>query len=85
MAVILDRDQHGVGAIAAPFNADYAPPDEELAAEFAAGAARGAAAEERIDARATRLIEAVRARSGGLGGIDDLLHVYSLSQKRVSP
>ena len=79
MTAILDRDQHG-GAIA-PFHADYAPPDEELAAKFAAGAPRASAAEKRIDARATRLIEAVRARSGGLGGIDDLLHVYSLSTK----
>ena len=80
MTTVLDRDQHNAGAIA-PFHADYAPPDEELAAEFAKGAPRAAAAEERIDARATRLIEAVRARSGGLGGIDDLLHVYSLSTK----
>ncbi len=79
MTAILDRDQHD-GAIA-PFHADYAPADEELAATFAAGAPRASAAEERIDARATRLIEAVRARSGGLGGIDDLLHVYSLSTK----
>jgi len=78
LKAIPDRDQTGEGAIA-PFHADYAPPDEELAAKFAAGAPR--AAEERIDARATRLIEAVRARSGGLGGIDDLLHVYSLSTK----
>ncbi len=80
MKAISDRDQTGEGAVA-PFHADYAPPDEELAAKFAAGTPRAAAAEERIDARATRLIEAVRARSGGLGGIDDLLHVYSLSTK----
>ena len=80
LTTVLDRDQQNEGAIA-PFHADYAPPDEELAAEFAAGTPRAAAAEERIDARATRLIEAVRARSGGLGGIDDLLHVYSLSTK----
>ncbi|HET7681176.1 MAG TPA: bifunctional proline dehydrogenase/L-glutamate gamma-semialdehyde dehydrogenase PutA [Xanthobacteraceae bacterium] len=80
MTAIPGREQNGAGAIA-PFHADYAPPDEELAAEFTAGASRAAAAEQRIDARAARLIEAVRARSGGLGGIDDLLHVYSLSTK----
>ena len=32
-----------------------------------------------IDARATRLIEAIRAQAGGLGGIEDFLHAYSLS------
>ncbi|HEX2511366.1 MAG TPA: proline dehydrogenase family protein, partial [Xanthobacteraceae bacterium] len=80
MAPVLDRDQQDAGAIA-PFHADYAPADEGLAAELAKGASRDAAAEERIDVRATRLIEAVRAHSGGLGGIDDLLHVYSLSTK----
>ena len=80
MTTVLDRDQQDAGAIA-PFHADYAPADEGLAGELAKGASRDAAVEERIDVRATRLIEAVRAHSGGLGGIDDLLHVYSLSTK----
>ena len=35
----------------------------------------------RIDARATRLVTAIRARIGGLGGIEDFLHAYSLSTK----
>ena len=30
---------------------------------------------------ATRLIEGIRARAGGLGGIEDFLHAYSLSTK----
>jgi RHH-type proline utilization regulon transcriptional repressor/proline dehydrogenase/delta 1-pyrroline-5-carboxylate dehydrogenase len=64
-----------------PFRAPFAPPDETLAAELLAGAARDAAAEARIDARARRLIEAIRARTGGLGGIEDFLHAYSLSTK----
>src|SRR5258706_4964248 len=65
----------------APFRADYAPADEQLAAQFIAIAPRPEAAEKRIDARATRLIEAVRAHAGGLGGIEDFLPVYSLSTK----
>src|SRR3954453_16264776 len=61
--------------------APYAPPDEELAARFLAEATREAAAERRIDARATHLIAAIRSRAGGVGGIEDFLHEYSLSTK----
>ena len=43
------------------FSAPYAAPDEELAAALLAEAPREAAAEARIDARATRLVEAIRA------------------------
>ena len=63
------------------FQAPFAPPDEALAAQFLAGASRGAAAERRIDARATALVEAIRAKAGGLGGIEDFLHAYSLSTR----
>jgi RHH-type transcriptional regulator, proline utilization regulon repressor / proline dehydrogenase / delta 1-pyrroline-5-carboxylate dehydrogenase len=63
------------------FNAPYASPDEEIASRLLAGAARPAAAEERIDRLATGLIEAIRRRTGGLGGIEDFLHIYSLSTK----
>jgi RHH-type proline utilization regulon transcriptional repressor/proline dehydrogenase/delta 1-pyrroline-5-carboxylate dehydrogenase len=63
------------------FAAPYAPPDEEIAARLLGPAARGAAAEGRIDARATRLVAAIRAESGGLGGIEDFLREYSLSTK----
>ena len=52
-----------------------------MAAALLAGAARDAAAEARIDARARRLVEAIRARASGLGGIEDFLHAYSLSTK----
>jgi RHH-type transcriptional regulator, proline utilization regulon repressor / proline dehydrogenase / delta 1-pyrroline-5-carboxylate dehydrogenase len=62
-----------------PFSAPYAPADETVAAALLAGAPRVAAAERRIDARAARLIEGIRARTGGLGGIEDFLHAYSLS------
>ncbi|HXX51275.1 MAG TPA: bifunctional proline dehydrogenase/L-glutamate gamma-semialdehyde dehydrogenase PutA [Xanthobacteraceae bacterium] len=72
---------NGITAAMSPFLAPYAPPDEDLAAEFLANAARGPAAESRVDARARRLVEAIRAKTGGLGGVDDFLHAYSLSTK----
>src|SRR5260370_9373410 len=52
-----------------------------MAARFLAEGGREAAAEARIDARAGSLIEAIRARAGGVGGIEDFLHEYSLSTK----
>jgi RHH-type proline utilization regulon transcriptional repressor/proline dehydrogenase/delta 1-pyrroline-5-carboxylate dehydrogenase len=64
-----------------PFTAPYAAADEGLAARLLAQAGRDPVAEARIDARATGLIEAIRARAGGVGGIDDFLHEYSLSTK----
>src|SRR5258708_24049871 len=64
---------------ARPFSAPYAAPDEEIASLLFAQAARPEAAEARIDRTATGLIEAIRGRSGGLGGIEDFLHRYSLS------
>jgi RHH-type proline utilization regulon transcriptional repressor/proline dehydrogenase/delta 1-pyrroline-5-carboxylate dehydrogenase len=63
------------------FQAPYASPDEELAAGFLAQSARDRAAESRIDARARRLVEAIRAKAHGLGGVEDFLHAYSLSTK----
>ncbi len=63
------------------FRAPFAPPDEALAAGLLADAARDDAAEARIDARAKRLIEAIRAKAGGLGGVEEFLHAYSLSTK----
>jgi RHH-type transcriptional regulator, proline utilization regulon repressor / proline dehydrogenase / delta 1-pyrroline-5-carboxylate dehydrogenase len=64
-----------------PFHATYAPADATLAAELLSKATRPAAAEARINARARRYVEAIRARTGGLGGIEDFLHEYSLSTK----
>src|SRR6202451_1913906 len=64
-----------------PFQAPFAPPDEALATVLLADAARDGPAEARIDVRAKKLIEAIRARSSGLGGVEDFLHAYSLSTK----
>jgi RHH-type transcriptional regulator, proline utilization regulon repressor / proline dehydrogenase / delta 1-pyrroline-5-carboxylate dehydrogenase len=63
------------------FSAPYAPPDEAIAAALLDEAARASEAERRIDAYARRLVEGIRARAGGLGGIEDFLHAYSLSTK----
>jgi RHH-type proline utilization regulon transcriptional repressor/proline dehydrogenase/delta 1-pyrroline-5-carboxylate dehydrogenase len=63
------------------FQAPFAPPDDELAADFLAGAARDQSGESRIDARATRLVQAIRAKAAGLGGVEEFLHAYSLSTK----
>jgi len=65
----------------AGFRAPYAPPDEALATALLRQAPRPGDAEARIDARATRLVEAIRAKSGGLGGIEDFLREYSLSTR----
>jgi RHH-type proline utilization regulon transcriptional repressor/proline dehydrogenase/delta 1-pyrroline-5-carboxylate dehydrogenase len=67
----------GVRAFAAP----YAPPDETVAPALLAAASRSEAAEVRIDDRARGLVESIRSHSGGLGGIEDFLHAYSLSTK----
>ena len=64
-----------------PLRAPYAPPDEVIARDLLAGADRSSDAEARIDARARRLVGAIRARAGGLGGVEDFLHAYSLTTK----
>jgi RHH-type proline utilization regulon transcriptional repressor/proline dehydrogenase/delta 1-pyrroline-5-carboxylate dehydrogenase len=70
-------DQRDVPA----FHAPYAPPDEQIAAALLAQESRDTAGDRRIDALATRLIEAIRARSSGIGGVEDFLHAYSLSTR----
>src|SRR5207249_4415636 len=63
------------------FSAPYAPEDEVLAAELLASAALPGEAEARIDRRALNLIDAVRAKSIPIGGVEDLLREYSLSSE----
>ncbi len=65
----------------APFRAAYAPPDEDLAAEFLHAAPFPPDAEARIDGRAGSVVKAIRGKSGGVGGIEDFLHAYSLSTR----
>jgi RHH-type proline utilization regulon transcriptional repressor/proline dehydrogenase/delta 1-pyrroline-5-carboxylate dehydrogenase len=63
------------------FRSPFAPPDEDLAGRFLADGSRDRAAEARIDTRATKLVKAIRAEAGGLGGVEEFLHAYSLSTK----
>jgi RHH-type proline utilization regulon transcriptional repressor/proline dehydrogenase/delta 1-pyrroline-5-carboxylate dehydrogenase len=63
------------------FQAPYAPADETIATALLNAAGRDGAAEARLDARAGRLVAAIRARHGGLGGVEDFLHAYALSTK----
>jgi RHH-type proline utilization regulon transcriptional repressor/proline dehydrogenase/delta 1-pyrroline-5-carboxylate dehydrogenase len=63
------------------FSAAFAPDDEKLA-RILLGRADGPPAEEAaIDADARRLIGAIRGRSGGIGGVEEVLREYSLSTK----
>ena len=64
-----------------PFRAAYAPADETLAAQFLQYMRRSSEAAAEIEARAAALIAAMRKRAGGLGGLEDFLHAYSLSTK----
>jgi len=61
------------------FNAPYAGDDDTLIASFAATLRFDAAANARIDADATRFIQAIRDQSGSIGGVEDFLREYGLS------
>ena len=64
-----------------PFSAVYAEADEAIAARLLAAASLAPSREAAIDRRTRQLIGAIRAKSGGLGGIEDFLREYSLSTK----
>ena len=65
----------------AQFKAPYAPDDRLIAARLLETAGLDAAREKRIDATATRLIEAIRANDDPLGGVEDMLREFALSTK----
>src|SRR5450432_3866646 len=64
-----------------PFAAPYAPDDEALIRHFIAETQIDVAADARIDATATILIAAIRARSGSIGGLEDFLREFALSTR----
>src|SRR5690349_2922291 len=64
-----------------PLRAPYAPPDASIARSLLQRAGRSTEAETRVDRRARSLVEAIRARTGGVGAVEDFLHVYALSTK----
>jgi RHH-type transcriptional regulator, proline utilization regulon repressor / proline dehydrogenase / delta 1-pyrroline-5-carboxylate dehydrogenase len=61
------------------FAVDYAPPDEALIPRLLAETAEGPAIEKRISERARRYIVGIRQARGGIGGLEDFMHEYSLS------
>ncbi|WP_293857662.1 bifunctional proline dehydrogenase/L-glutamate gamma-semialdehyde dehydrogenase PutA [uncultured Alsobacter sp.] len=65
----------------APFRAPYAPSDTDIARRLLSGATLATERERRIDGRARRLVEAIRGRASGLGGVEELLREYSLSTR----
>ncbi len=66
---------------ALPFNPPYAEDDRAIAARLLANATLPPERERRVDERATRLIEAIRSKGGGLGGVEEMLREYALSTK----
>jgi RHH-type proline utilization regulon transcriptional repressor/proline dehydrogenase/delta 1-pyrroline-5-carboxylate dehydrogenase len=64
-----------------PFAAPYAEDDVVIARRLFAHARPDPHAEGRIQERGRAFIAAIRAESGRLGGIDDMLREYSLSTK----
>jgi RHH-type proline utilization regulon transcriptional repressor/proline dehydrogenase/delta 1-pyrroline-5-carboxylate dehydrogenase len=64
-----------------PFEAADAPDDRVVAAQLLEAARLDAEQERRIDAMATRLVEAIRSDDDRLGGVEDLLREFALSTK----
>ncbi len=66
---------------ALPFNPPYAEDDKAIATRLLAQSRLSPERERRVDAQATRLVEAIRAKGGGLGGVEEMLREYALSTK----
>jgi RHH-type proline utilization regulon transcriptional repressor/proline dehydrogenase/delta 1-pyrroline-5-carboxylate dehydrogenase len=64
-----------------PFNAPYAPDDRVMAARLFETSGFRAEQNQRIDATATRLIDAIRASDDRLGGVEDMLREFALSTR----
>jgi len=61
------------------FEAPYAPDDRDLAGRLLEQAQLAPGQVSRIRSQAAQLIGAIRAQAGGFGGVEDILHEYSLS------
>lgn len=66
---------------ALPFSPPYAEDDKAIAARLLAGSRLSPERERQVDKRARRLIEAIREKGGGLGGVEEMLREYALSTK----
>jgi RHH-type proline utilization regulon transcriptional repressor/proline dehydrogenase/delta 1-pyrroline-5-carboxylate dehydrogenase len=67
--------------IAPSFNPPFAEDDKAIAARLLASSRLSPEREKRVDEQAARLIEAIRAKGGGLGGVEEMLREYALSTK----
>ena len=56
-----------------PFNPPYAEDDKAMASRLLAGSRLTPEREHRVDEQATRLIEAIRAKGGGLGAVEEMM------------
>ena len=65
----------------AAFHAPYTTDDHVIAERLLKEARLSPMQEARIDATATRLIEAIRAERSGVGGVEDMLREFALSTK----
>ncbi len=81
MAAHASQEISSEGGHISRFEADYAPPDEALVPRLLGETAHPAAEEERVTARTRRYIETIRHARGGIGGLEDFMHDYSLSTK----
>ncbi|MBW8298151.1 MAG: hypothetical protein K0M60_00955, partial [Hydrogenophaga sp.] len=63
------------------FSAPFAGDDDQMMRGFAARLTLGAQQNAAIDQRATRFIEAIRDKSGSIGGVEDFLREYGLSTR----
>jgi RHH-type proline utilization regulon transcriptional repressor/proline dehydrogenase/delta 1-pyrroline-5-carboxylate dehydrogenase len=63
----------------ASFRPDYYPDDATLARAWLDSAPLPPDREARVDIEARRMINAIRGRSGGIGGVEQLLREYSLT------
>jgi len=64
-----------------PFRAPFAEDDAAIARRLLGASRLSDERERRVDATATRLVEAIRAKGSGLGGVEDMLREYALSTK----
>ncbi len=66
---------------AAAFYAEPMPADDQLVARLLEQGKSDPATEAAIDRRASDYINAIRAQSGGIGGVEDFLREYGLSTR----
>jgi RHH-type proline utilization regulon transcriptional repressor/proline dehydrogenase/delta 1-pyrroline-5-carboxylate dehydrogenase len=63
------------------FDAPYAGDDDTIVRRYLAETRFDGAAEAAIDARAIRLIEAIRGHTAAIGGLEDFLRAFALSTR----